>query len=112
LRKTLQEAANRRLLIIREEDGLNRFIEVCDDIKRTLCEDTRIASVSDLIQSVELENMIDVGRMMATAALARRESRGSHYREDYPARDDAQAENIIISAGEPAGFLRARLGEL
>ncbi len=39
----------------------------------------------------ELRNLLDVGRLIAEAALARRESRGSHYRSDYPQADEAFA---------------------
>jgi L-aspartate oxidase len=39
----------------------------------------------------ELRNLLVVGRLIADAALARRESRGSHYRTDYPESDEAFA---------------------
>ena len=38
----------------------------------------------------ELQNMLVVCHLIATAALTRTESRGAHYRTDYPQRDDAQ----------------------
>jgi L-aspartate oxidase len=41
--------------------------------------------------SSELANLLVVGRLIAEAALARRESRGSHYRVDYPQPDEAFA---------------------
>ncbi|HIE18422.1 TPA: hypothetical protein EYP75_01715, partial [Candidatus Bathyarchaeota archaeon] len=40
------------------------------------------------IEALELRNMIDVGLIIALAALTRRETRGSHYRSDYPERND------------------------
>jgi L-aspartate oxidase len=39
----------------------------------------------------ELRNLLVVGRLITEAALARRESRGSHYRSDYPQPDEALA---------------------
>ncbi len=37
----------------------------------------------------ELANMLTVANLLTESALARRESRGVHFREDHPARDDA-----------------------
>jgi len=42
----------------------------------------------ELIQYLELEAMLHVAEVIVAGALARNESRGSHYRVDYPARDD------------------------
>jgi succinate dehydrogenase / fumarate reductase flavoprotein subunit len=40
------------------------------------------------------------------AALARDESRGGHYREDYPLRDDAKWLNHTLSYRQPDGSIR------
>jgi succinate dehydrogenase / fumarate reductase flavoprotein subunit len=37
----------------------------------------------------ELENMLLLARVVTLGALARNESRGAHYKPDYPERDDA-----------------------
>jgi L-aspartate oxidase len=47
--------------------------------------------------SSELRNLLTVGRLIAQAALARKESRGSHYRTDYPAVDDAFAKRSFTT---------------
>ena len=38
--------------------------------------------------SFEVQNMLDISRLIADGALIRQESRGAHYRSDYPALDD------------------------
>ena len=38
----------------------------------------------------ELQNLLTVARLMIASALAREESRGTHYRSDFPAKDDAK----------------------
>ena len=42
----------------------------------------------DLIQRWELDNLLDVAMVTAQAALNRRESRGGHFRDDFPERKD------------------------
>jgi L-aspartate oxidase len=46
--------------------------------------------------SYELANMVLVGRLMAEAALIREESRGAHYRSDFPHPSDAWLKHIIF----------------
>ena len=45
---------------------------------------------TDLVQALEFECLLDVAETIVTSALARQESRGAHYRSDYPVRDDQQ----------------------
>jgi succinate dehydrogenase / fumarate reductase flavoprotein subunit len=42
----------------------------------------------DLLEGLELGYLLDMAEAMTVAALHRKESRGGHYREDYPNRDD------------------------
>jgi L-aspartate oxidase len=46
--------------------------------------------------SYELANMVTVGRLMAEAALIREESRGAHYRSDFPNASDAWLKHIVF----------------
>ena len=52
----------------------------------------------DWIESLELGNMLDVGEMIARAALFRKESRGCHYRDDYPKPSKNWLKNILIKS--------------
>jgi succinate dehydrogenase / fumarate reductase flavoprotein subunit len=44
----------------------------------------------ELYQALELEYMLEVARVITLGALLREESRGAHYRRDFPTRNDAQ----------------------
>lgn len=47
--------------------------------------------------SNELRNLLTIGRLIATAALAREESRGSHFRSDFPQLDEAFAKRSFTT---------------
>ena len=42
----------------------------------------------DLLEAVELGFLLELAKVMSVAALHRQESRGGHFREDFPNRDD------------------------
>lgn len=44
---------------------------------------------TELLEVIELGGMIELAEVLVASALAREESRGAHYREDFPKRDDA-----------------------
>ncbi|GAB4285045.1 MAG: L-aspartate oxidase [Coriobacteriia bacterium] len=48
------------------------------------------------VRSLETFNLHTVATLIASAALLRTESRGTHYREDYPARDDARWQAHVV----------------
>ncbi len=112
LRRDLQKAANRYLLILRDETGLRQFLRVCRQARQALLEDTCVETAAQKVAALELSNMIQVGELMATAALARPESRGSHYREDYPESDARFSRNVILDRNHPDGHFIARLADL
>jgi len=43
---------------------------------------------TEMMEALELRNLLDFSEVIAASALAREESRGAHYRTDYPERDD------------------------
>jgi len=55
-------------------------------------------------EDFELRNMFDVARLVARAALARRESRGAHYRTDYPHKSEDFHKHSRISGQSEVTF--------
>lgn len=49
----------------------------------------------------ELQNMLLVSRLIIAGALRRRESRGTHFRSDYPQADSGQARHYSVQASSP-----------
>ena len=51
----------------------------------------------------ELQNLLTVARLMIDAALQREESRGTHFRSDFPTRDDANwGGRHVVAVPQPA----------
>jgi len=62
----------------------------------------------DLIEALELGHMLDCCRVICAGALARTESRGGHYRDDYPQRDDDNWHRHTLSYLEPSGAVELK----
>ena len=70
------------------EQGLARIRELKKRFDNVSLGDKERAANQTLIRWFELEYMFPVAEAVALGAIARKESRGSHTRTDYPARDD------------------------
>jgi len=58
--------------------------------------------------AIDLNNLLTVSEMVTRAALERKESRGAHFRDDFPAKDDKFGScNIVIRKG-PGGEMQIR----
>ncbi len=99
LRGLMSEGAG----ILRGGAGLERALAATLDLERRLA--LRPVSRS----GVEARNLLFVGRLIAESALRRRESRGAHFREDFPAREPGRGRHSIIAPGAPAPDLPAVL---
>ncbi len=98
LHRQLQQAMWEKLLVERDEAQLQSAQAVIDEQRRLIREDLCIAEPFDHVLAMEQRNMLDVAQVITQAALMRKESRGSHYRSDYPERDDDNwLSNIFVS---------------
>jgi len=87
LKRVLQESNWRDLLFVRTDAGLERALSQVEQIR---AESLRVESSRDLVEALELQNLITATEMVARAARMRQETRGAHYRPDFPARNDAE----------------------
>ncbi|HYN98462.1 MAG TPA: succinate dehydrogenase/fumarate reductase flavoprotein subunit, partial [Actinomycetota bacterium] len=57
------------------------------------------------MEGLELGFLLDLAEVTVAAALARTESRGGHYRKDFPDRDDVNWLKHSLIARDPAGAI-------
>ncbi|HEX8168824.1 MAG TPA: FAD-binding protein [Beijerinckiaceae bacterium] len=124
IRERLYEAMWDDVGILRTAEGLRRGLAVLDGLDGALDQ----SGVADGNRAynltwhdwLNLKNLVLVSKSIAAAALAREDSRGAHFREDFPATGDLStsrytvarlADEKIAVATEPVAFTRVSPGE-
>jgi succinate dehydrogenase / fumarate reductase flavoprotein subunit len=107
LRKELQETMDRNVQVFRDAASLAEAAGVIAGLK------ARYANIAihdrgqrfntDLLEAVELGFLIDLAEVVVAGAAAREESRGGHYREDFPTRDDERFLLHTMAYAEESG---------
>ena len=91
IRETLWENVS----IERNGEGLKETLAELQDLMESLGNVLTHSEVTD-VATVETVNMLNVALMITQSALARTESRGAHYRADFPTQDDTQWQRRIL----------------
>ncbi len=91
VRDRLQAVMAKDAFVFRKEDALSEALRTIRELKAEdflHCEDKSRVYNTNLSDVLEVESMLMVAEVVVAGALARTESRGAHFRRDYPERDD------------------------
>jgi succinate dehydrogenase / fumarate reductase flavoprotein subunit len=92
IRSTLQDEMMDKASVVRSEESLADAMQTIGELRKRYG-DARVRDRSkvfnsELTEHIELGYMLDMAEALVVSALARTESRGGHYREDHPLRED------------------------
>jgi succinate dehydrogenase / fumarate reductase flavoprotein subunit len=107
VRQEMQAIMTDLASVFRTEESLKQGIDAILALKERF---SRVAVTNkgrsfnyDLMEAIELGHQLDLCEVILTSALHRRESRGAHFREDFPERDDQNYLRHTLAFDTPAG---------
>ena len=89
-----------KVAIVREEKTLNEALKELQEMQKDLdnldVKDTRQYN-TDLVTALEVINMVEICILTVKSAILRRESRGAHFRSDFPETNDEWKKSIVMN---------------
>ncbi len=107
LRERMQRAMQEDAAVFRTQESLDsgcrRISEIWRDLPDVKVHDRSLIWNTDLVETLELENLMANAITTVHSAAARTESRGAHAREDFPDRDDSNWRKHTLATVDAAG---------
>lgn len=104
IRNTLRTVMTDKVSVFRTEEGISEAIETLRELKtraaQTAIIGRNMAMNQELAQRWEIDNLLAVSMAICEAALHRKESRGAHFRDDFPDRKDEFNYHTLVSMPE------------
>ena len=113
VKKQVREIVWENLMYAKNAEGLNQALDRLKVVEEEVVPRMRLRTSTaryntDLVDALDVRDMIDVTEMVIHAALSRQESRGPHFREDFPFTDnDNWLKYVVVSRVD--GSVRTRL---
>jgi succinate dehydrogenase / fumarate reductase flavoprotein subunit len=108
LRQNLQDCMTQYCGVFRSqtlmETGLAQLQKLQEQYQQIYLDDKGKLWNTEILEALELRSLTIVGQVILTSALNRQESRGAHFREDYPQRDDRKFLQHSLASYSPDGI--------
>ncbi len=108
VRQALQDCMTEYCGVFRTEElmqqGIEKLAELQQQAENVYLDDKDNLWNTEIVEALELRSLIVVAQTILTSALNRQESRGAHFREDYPQRKDEQFLSHTLAYYSPAGI--------
>jgi succinate dehydrogenase/fumarate reductase flavoprotein subunit len=113
LKKRLQEIADSKLGVVRDQKGLKSAIDEISNVKNEIpyihIKSFQKQYSREWMDSLQLEKMVITLEMIARSSILREESRGCHFRRDYPNSSTEVVKNTVIRQNGKAVMVAAML---
>jgi succinate dehydrogenase / fumarate reductase flavoprotein subunit len=110
LREKMQRTMQEDAAVFRTDEslkqGVARMAEIWKELPDIKVSDRSMIWNSDLVETLELENLMANAMVTVVSAEARHESRGAHAHEDFPDRNDAEWRKHTLSWLSPNGDVK------
>lgn len=108
IKKELEELMWKNVAIIRSEQSLKTALKSIGVLKEKAL-NMRVSGISsydnELLDALEVTKMLEVADLVTKSAILRRESRGAHYREDFPETNDNWKKSIVFNKNGRIRFI-------
>lgn len=101
LKRQIQKLMWDHVGLVRSGEKLTSTLAAFDEMREQVLPRLKVTSPVRILnrewmEAIELENLLDIGRAMVTASLMRKETRGAHYRTDFPDLDPNWTANVLV----------------
>lgn len=104
IRNTLRAVMTDKVSVFRTKTGIMEAIEILNQlkerVKHTALSGKSLCMNQELVQRWEIDNLLAVARIICEAALKREESRGAHFRDDFPDRRDEFNYHTLVTMSQ------------
>ncbi len=105
--KISEVMGNGNVSIIKSNERLEAAVTKCNELEDMLDNETSIKDYHDLMIWHEAKSAINTAKITLKASIFRKETRGGHFREDYPQRDNS-LDNKVLTVNKSNGRLELR----